>query len=130
MIWTDPELCECFDRRTAIFDWCYYGHRPESPKRLRELGFNDVIVCPSDNGWECFICHQHTTGWLHSRKDIPVKPDEVEALFEDGQNAGVYGGMLTSIWIWSAHASASMISTFISLQSFLKISPISFLSCL
>ena len=96
MIWTDPELCECFDRRTAIFDWCYYGHRPESPKRLRELGFNDVIVCPSDNGWECFICHQHTTGWLHSRKDIPVKPDEVEALLEDARDAGVYAGMITN----------------------------------
>ena len=96
MIWMDPELCECFDRRTFIFDWCYYGHRPESPGRLKELGFNDIIVCPCDNSWECFICRQHTTGWLHASKDIPVKPDEVEALFEDGQNAGVYGGMLTN----------------------------------
>ena len=36
-----------------------------------------------------------------------------------------YGGTLTDIWIWFGHASASNISAFFSLQSFLIISPIS-----
>lgn len=40
-----------------------------------------------------------------------------------------YGGMLTSICIWFGQASASIISTFFSLQSFRKISPISFFIC-
>ena len=38
----------------------------------------------------------------------------------------IYGRMLTGMWIWSGHASASMISTFFSSQSFRIISPISF----
>ena len=38
----------------------------------------------------------------------------------------VYGGMLTSICIWFGHASASIISTFFSMHSLRKISPISF----
>ena len=40
-----------------------------------------------------------------------------------------YGGMFTSICIWLGLASASIISTFFSLQSFRKISPISFFIC-
>ena len=38
----------------------------------------------------------------------------------------IYGGILTSICMWSRHASASIISTFISLHSFQRITPISF----
>jgi hypothetical protein len=38
------------------------------------------------------------------------------------------GGILTSIWMWSAHASASMISTFFSSHSFRSIRPMSALS--
>ena len=34
--------------------------------------------------------------------------------------------MLTGIWIWSGHASASIISNFFSLHGFFRISPISF----
>lgn len=96
MIYADQPLCEYFDRRIAIFDWCYYGHRPESPKFFKEQGFTDVLACPCDNSWEGLICYQHVTGWLQSSKDIPVKPNEVEALFEDGRNAGVLSGMLTN----------------------------------
>ena len=96
MIWMDTPLCEYFDRRVAIFDWNYYGHRPESPKFFRSLGFETVIACPCDNSWEGFICNQHLTGYLKSSKDIPVKPDEVEAMLEDASCAAVYNGLLTN----------------------------------
>ena len=39
------------------------------------------------------------------------------------------GGMLRSMWIWSGHASASMISTPFCSHNFLRICPISFLIC-
>ena len=96
MIYMDQSLCEYFDRRLSVFDWCYYGHRPESPKFFKDQGFTDVFVCPCDNSWEGFINYQHVTGWLKSNKDIPVKPNEIEALFEDGRRAGVLSGMLTN----------------------------------
>jgi len=95
MIWMDQPLCEYFDRRVAIFDWNYYGHRPESPKFFRELGFETVLACPCDNSWENFICHQHAEGYLGARKDMPVKSFEVEAMFEDAKNASVYNGFFT-----------------------------------
>jgi len=66
MIWWDQYLCEYIDRRVAIFDWNYYGHRPESPKFFRDLGFETVVACPSDNSWEGFICNQHVSGYLRS----------------------------------------------------------------
>lgn len=96
MIWMDLPLCEYFDRRTVIFDWNYYGHRPESPKYFKDLGFRDVIVCPCDNSWEGFICCQRISGYLKSNRDILVKPNEVEAFFEDAKNADVLAGMLTN----------------------------------
>ena len=96
MIWMDLPLCEYFDRRTVIFDWNYYGHRPESPKHFKDLGFHDVIVCPCDNSWEGFICCQRISGYLKSNRDIPVKPNEVEAFLEDAQCADVFAGMLTN----------------------------------
>ena len=40
-----------------------------------------------------------------------------------------YGGMLTSICMWSMHASASSISTFFCLHKVRSISPMSFFSC-
>ena len=92
----DTPLCEYFDRRVAIFDWNYYGHRPESPKFFRSLGFETVIACPCDNSWEGFICNQHVSGYMKSRKDIPVKPDEVEAMLEDASAASVYNGLVTN----------------------------------
>ena len=96
MIWMDEPLIEYFDRRTFIFDWSYYGHRPESPKYFKELGFEDIVVCPCDNSWEGFITYQHVTGYLKASRDMAVKPNEVEAFFEDARNAEVYGGLLTN----------------------------------
>lgn len=96
MIWWDQHLCEYIDRRVAIFDWNYYGHRKESPKFFRDAGFETVIACPCDNSWEGFICHQHAEGYLRANKDIPVKANEVEAMFEDAKNASVYNGLLTN----------------------------------
>lgn len=40
----------------------------------------------------------------------------------------ICGGILTSIWMWSGHASASIISTHFCVHSFLNISTISFLN--
>jgi len=96
MIWMDQDLCQYFDRRTVIFDWNYYGHRPESPVFFRDLGFTDVLVCPCDNSWEGFIGYQHTSNHLRARQDMPVLSYEVEAFLNDGKEAGVTGGLLTN----------------------------------
>ncbi len=96
MIWWEPELCEHFDRRVVIYDWNYYGHRPESPKFFKEIGFESVVVCPCDNSWDNFINHQQVSGHLKARRDIPVKQNEVEAFFEDAVQANVLEGMLTN----------------------------------
>jgi len=96
MIWMDQEMVKVFDRRTFIFDWNYYGHRPESIEYFRNEGFTDIVVCPCDNSWQNFITHQHLSGYLRARKDIPLQPDEVEAFFEDARNAELYGGLLTN----------------------------------
>ncbi len=96
MLWMEPELVEPFDRRTFIFDWNYYGHRPESPVYFREQGFENVIVCPCDNSWEGFINYQRLSGHLKARMDMPVKPDEIEAFFVDAKEAGVMNGFHTN----------------------------------
>lgn len=117
MIWMDPELCQYFSRDVFIFDWSYYGHRPESMVFFRDLGFKDLVACPCDNSWEGFIHYQRIDGHLKSRTDIPVQPDEVEALFEDTAQAGIFGGCLTNwnsekgrnFWgQWSAFARAAL----------------------
>lgn len=105
MLWMDPEMCSCFDRRTFIFDWNYYGHRPESIAFFKELGFQDMIVCPCDNSWEGFINYQRLTGYLKARMDMPIKPDEVEAFFEDARNQNLLSGFLTN---WENTAGRNM----------------------
>lgn len=105
MLWMDPEMCTCFDRRTFIFDWNYYGHRPESIAFFKELGFRDIVVCPCDNSWEGFINYQRITGYLKARTDLPIKPDEVEAFFEDAQKQNLLGGFLTN---WENTAGRNM----------------------
>ncbi len=105
MLWMDPPLCEPFDRRTFIFDWNYYGHRPESIAFFKSLGFDDLIVCPSDNSWEGFINFQRNSPWLKAREDWPVEPDEVEAFLSDNEKAGNPTGFLT---IWENHYGASL----------------------
>ncbi len=83
MIWMDKPLCEPFSREVFLFDWNYYGHRPESIKFFRELGFKDLVVGPCDNSWETFITYQRLSGHLLAHTDIPVQPDEIEAFLED-----------------------------------------------
>ncbi len=95
MIWMDPPLSEVFSRDVFLFDWNYYGHRPESIVYFREQGFRDIVVCPCDNSWEGIINFQRTSGHLKARTDIPVKPDEIEAFFDDAAKEGLYGGLLT-----------------------------------
>lgn len=96
MIWMDLPMVALFDRRVMIFDWSYYGHRPESPRYFKDEGFETVIVCPCDNTWEGIIPYQRLTGYLKAHKDIPVLPYEVEAFFDDAKNEGVYNGMHTN----------------------------------
>ncbi len=96
MFWMDLPLCEYLDRRTFIFDWNYYGHRPESVEYFKNEGFKDIVVCPCDNSWEGFITYQHTSGYLKAHNDIPLLPDEIEAFFEDARSVGVMGGLLTN----------------------------------
>lgn len=117
MLWMDPDLCRYFSRDVFIFDWSYYGHRPEGMAFFRDLGFRDIVVCPCDNSWEGFIHYQRLSGHLKSRTDLPVRPDEVEALFEDAVQEGILGGCLTNwnnekgrnSWAqWSAFARAAL----------------------
>lgn len=96
MLWMDPSLCEHFDRRTIICDWNYYGHRPESVAFFKEQGFENVIVCPSDGGFEAFINYQRAGAHLKARADIYVNPDEVEAFFDDARRQGVLNGLHTN----------------------------------
>ncbi len=117
MFWMDQPLCAYLDRRVMIFDWNYYGHRPESLEFFKNEGFGDIIACPCDNSWEGFITYQHTSGWLRAHTDIPVQPDEVEAFFDDARKQGVMNGMLTNwnnehgrnMWAqWTAIARAGL----------------------
>ena len=117
MIWMEPELCEPFSREVCIFDWNYYGHRPESVAFFKEQGFSDLLVCPSDNSWEGVINRQRLCPHLKARTDWPVKPDEIEAFLDDAARQQVYSGLLTHwdntagrcLWPqWSAFARAAL----------------------
>ncbi len=88
MLWSHKELCDTFSRDVEIFDWFYNGHRPESIKFFRELGFKKVIPCPCDNSWQGFIGHQAMRPWVEEEDHTPVAPDEVEALFADAIREG------------------------------------------
>ena len=117
MIWMEPELCEPFSRDVCIFDWNYYGHRPESVAFFKEQGFSGILVCPSDNSWEGVINRQRLCPHLKARTDWPVKPDEIEAFLDDAAQQPVYSGFLTHwdntagrcMWPqWSAFARAAL----------------------
>ncbi len=117
MFWMDLPLCAYLDRRTFIFDWNYYGHRPESIEYFKNAGFSDIVVCPCDNSWEGFITYQHPSGHLKAHSEIPLLPDEIEAFLEDARNVGVMGGLLTNwnnehgrnMWAqWSTFARAAL----------------------
>ncbi len=83
MLWSHKELCEPFSREVEIFDWHYYGHRPESLRFFKEQGFKKVIACPCDNSWNGFASHQAMRPWVAEEDHTPVDPDEIEALFAD-----------------------------------------------
>ncbi len=117
MIWMDPPLCEPFSREVYIFDWNYFGHRPESVVFFKDLGFKNILVSPCDNSWEGFINRQRLDGHLKSRTDWPVKPDEIEAFLDDAAKQQVCDAFIThwenlfgrNIWAqWSAFARAAL----------------------
>ena len=123
LIWMDKELCEPFSRDVFLFDWNYYGHRPESIKFFREKGFKDLVVGPCDNSWETFITYQRVSGHLLAHTDIPVRPDEIEAFLEDEAETDdpeKLGAIITNwennvgrnLWCqWSAFARAGLFMT-------------------
>lgn len=96
MIWMDPELSDYFSREVTLFDWSYYGHRPESFRFWKEKGFSTIYACPSDNGWEGFINNQRVNSHLKARLDIPVSPDESEALLADAMAEGTHNALITN----------------------------------
>ena len=83
MLWKYQELCEPFSREVEIFDWNYYGHRPQSIKYFKELGFKTVIPCACDNSWNGFAPHQYIRPWVAAEDHTPVTPDEFEAFLSD-----------------------------------------------
>ena len=49
-IWGDmfikhPEMAADMNKDVHIFDWWYYGHRPQSTKMLKSAGFKNIVVC-------------------------------------------------------------------------------------
>lgn len=123
LIWMDKELCEPFSRDVFLFDWNYYGHRPESIAFFHEKGFKDLVVAPCDNSWETFITYQRLSGHLLAHTDIPVQPDEIEAFLEDEANTDApekLGAIITNwennsgrnLWCqWSTFARAALFMT-------------------
>jgi len=110
MFWIEQSLTAYLPRETVIFDWNYYGHRPESLRYFREEGFRQIIAAPSDNGWEGFTGCQRISGHLRARMDIPVETGEIEAFLQDAVNENADGGMITN-WentcgrtVWTALA--------------------------
>ncbi len=108
MFWMEQALTPYLPRETEIYDWNYYGHRPESVKYFREQGFAQVIAAPSDNGWEGFTGCQRVTGHLRARTDIAVDPGEIEAFLKDAEEGSADGALITN-WentsgrsIWAA----------------------------
>jgi len=113
MFWMEPSLTAYLPRETGIYDWNYYGHRPESLRYFHSEGFRKVIAVPSDNGWEGFTGCQRATGYLRAREDIPVAPGEVEAFLADAVAEKADGCMLAN-WgntagrsVWFALAPAA-----------------------
>ena len=78
------------------------------------------------------LCRQHKNGVLYLYFRFACLSKIIKLLFPLRYPINCdtlrYGGMHTSIWIWSGHASASIISTFFCSHSFLSISPMSCLS--
>lgn len=110
MFWMEQSLTQYLPKETEIYDWNYYGHRPESLHYFREAGFAQVIAVPSDNGWEGFTGCQRVTGYLRSRTDISVDPGEIEAFLQDAVDENADGAMIAN-WentvgrsIWAALA--------------------------
>ena len=83
MLWNHKELCEPFSREVEIFDWFYYGHRPQSIKYFKEQGFKTVIPCACDNSWNGFAPHQYIRPWVADEDHTPVTADEFEAFLSD-----------------------------------------------
>ncbi len=110
MLWMDHSLVAPFDRRIMIFDWSYYGHRPESIDFFKSEGFEKIIVCPCENSWEGFINHQRVSTWLKARHDLPVKPYEVEAFLSDAMERNVRNGLLTN---WSSGLGKNFYANFV-----------------
>jgi len=105
MFWIEQSLTSYLPRETEIFDWNYYGHRPESLRYFRKEGFRQVIAVPSDNGWEGFTGCQRASGYLGSRTDIRVDPGEIEAFLKDGEDEHADGGMIAN---WGSTAGCSV----------------------
>ncbi len=103
MLWEHQEIEPLFPRQTSIFDWHYYGHRPESPRFFVEKGFSSVIPCPCDNSWNFYIAFQHEDPASKPR----IAPDAVETFLMDAEEVGIEDGFLTH---WENHDGALFFS--------------------
>ena len=92
MFFANPELCRYINKDTVVFDWWYYGHRPESLQLFLDNGFKNIIACNCDNGWIGLINQQRKSG---SREYWDCQQDEVEAFLEDAKKLNIMDGMIT-----------------------------------
>lgn len=73
-----------------ICNWDYYGHRLGLSEQYKNIGFNNIVVCPGTQSWNSIVGTQHITPWLHETvrykgSYMPLEPDEVEALLVDAE---------------------------------------------
>ena len=102
-IWGDmfikhPEMAADMNKDVHIFDWWYYGHRPQSTKMLKSAGFKNIVVCPSTQSWDAIVGSQQICPWREVydwKVPCDIAADEVEAFLTDGQEQGVYDALLT-----------------------------------
>lgn len=96
MLLSSKEIIENFTKDVTVFDWYYYGHRPYSLNKLKSYDFNDVFVCPCDQGWDGLIGTQHHFPWGTWPKDEPhIEFNEVEAFLSDAAELGIKNAFIT-----------------------------------
>lgn len=105
MLYRHPEIAETMRKDIWVFDWWYYGHRIETPKMLREMGFENIVICPATQSWDGIVGTQLICPW---HRDVPWKvisigPDEVEAFLIDGQEQECYDALLTDWENYQGH---------------------------
>ncbi len=102
LLWMHKELVAPFSRDIEIFDWYYYGHRPESIEFFKNEGFKNITACPCENSWVGFINHQDVRSWVKKELQTPIEADEVEAFLVDEAEKGDPENLQGLLTLWES----------------------------